>query len=67
LSHCQLGNIKDAFKDINYAIELEPSLIDAYWHRHLLNVLLNRRHQAVEDLNMLLQLKKSHVPALKSR
>jgi len=63
----QLGKIKDAFRDINFAILLEPNLVDAYWHRHLLNVQLNRLHQAVEDLNKVIHLKKSHVSALKSR
>ena len=63
----QLGNVPAAVDDINQSLELEPSLIDAYWQRHLVNVLLNRRRQALEDLNMLLHLNKSHVRALKSR
>lgn len=63
----QLGNVQQAMADIDKAIELEPGLVDAYWQRHLVNVLLNRIQLAVDDLNTLLQLKKSHVAALKSR
>ena len=29
------GELKNALDDLNRAIELEPRLLDAYWHRHL--------------------------------
>jgi len=59
--------ISSALNDINAAINHEPLYIDAYWQRHLVNVLLSRQQQAVDDLDALLCLKKDHVPALKSR
>jgi len=59
--------INAALNDINAAISQEPLYADAYWQRHLVNVVLNRQHQAVDDLDALLCLKKDHVPALKSR
>jgi len=59
--------ISSAYSDISEAISREPCYVDAYWQRHLVNVLLNRHQQAVDDLNVLLQMKERHVPALKSR
>jgi len=60
--------ISSAYSDISEAIIREPCYVDAYWQRHLVNVLLNRHQQAVDDLNvLLLQMKERHVPALKSR
>ena len=59
--------ISAALSDISAAIDLEPLYVDAYWQRHLVNVSLNRPQQAIDDLNLLLQLKQDHVSALKSR
>jgi len=59
--------INAALNDINAAISQEPLYVDAYWQRHLVSVLLSRHRRAIDDLNLLLQLKKDHVPALKSR
>ena len=63
----QLGNIKAAYEDLSSAIVREPCLADAYWQRHLVNIVLSRPSQAINDLNLLLKLNKSHVSALKSR
>lgn len=53
--------------DLNEAIDLEPQLLDAYWHRHLILALLNRKQLAVDDLDFILQQNKMHTAAYKSR
>ncbi|KAL3878456.1 hypothetical protein ACJMK2_030805 [Sinanodonta woodiana] len=64
--HRKLGYIKKAEKDLNKAIELEPMLIDAYWHRHLLFVLQDKKAQALEDLTFILKHSKQHSGAYRS-
>ena len=41
--------------------------MDAYWHRHLLFLLKEKPTKALEDLNAILKINKSHVGAYRSR
>ena len=63
----QLGKLKMAWDDLNQAILLEPMLLDAYWHRHLLYLLRNKSMKALHDLNSILKINKEHVGAYRSR
>lgn len=62
-----MGKISNAWDDLNLAIELEPQMLDAYWHRHLLYLLKDKPLKALEDLNIILRINKDHVGAYKSR
>ncbi|PIK51547.1 hypothetical protein BSL78_11574, partial [Apostichopus japonicus] len=46
----KMGKISNAWDDLNLAIELEPQMLDAYWHRHLLYLLKDKPLKALEDL-----------------
>ena len=48
------------------AIELEPLLLDAYWHRHLLFILQDKKKEALEDLTFILKHTKTHAGAYRS-
>ena len=48
------------------AIELEPLLLDAYWHRHLLYVLQDKKKDALDDLQFILKHTKTHSGAYRS-
>lgn len=63
----KLGKIKYALDDLNAVIDLEPQLLDAYWHRHLILSLLNRKQLAIDDLTFILQHNKKHSSAYKAR
>ncbi|XP_071949677.1 uncharacterized protein [Antedon mediterranea] len=63
----KLGDLKLSWQDLNQAIELEPQLMDAYWHRHLLYLLRKKPTKALEDLNIILKMNKDHIGAYKSR
>ncbi|XP_070553805.1 uncharacterized protein [Ptychodera flava] len=63
----KIGNLKGAWEDLDSAIELEPQLLDAYWHRHLLFLLKNNKRKALDDLNVVLKLNKQHAGAYRSR
>ncbi|XP_038063059.1 uncharacterized protein LOC119733763 isoform X2 [Patiria miniata] len=63
----KLGKLKQAWDDLNQAILLEPLLLDAYWHRHLLFLLRRKQTKALEDLNTILKINKEHVGAYRSR
>ncbi|XP_064636762.1 uncharacterized protein LOC135493378 isoform X2 [Lineus longissimus] len=63
----KIGKLCLALSDLNRAIEMEPMLLDAYWHRHLLYLLQDKRKSALEDLNFLLKHNKSHAGAYRSR
>ena len=63
----KLGRIQPALTDLSRAVELEPTLVDAYWHRHLVHLLLNRKQQAMDDLNLVVKYNKTHSQAYKSR
>ena len=63
----QLGKIGLAKADLDAAIELEPLMLKAYWHRHLILLLQNRKQQALDDLGFILKHKRDHAEAYKSR
>ncbi|XP_053567312.1 tetratricopeptide repeat protein 6 [Bombina bombina] len=63
----KLGNINPALQDLSMAIELQPDLVDAYWHRHLIYLLQGKSNEALDDLNIIIKLKKSHADAYLSK
>ncbi|XP_007891557.2 uncharacterized protein LOC103178545 [Callorhinchus milii] len=63
----KLGELKLAMDDLNKAIEMEPKLLDAYWHRHLIFVLQLKVPNALEDLNYVLKNNKIHADAYRSK
>lgn len=54
-------------KDLDQAIGLEDRYVDAYWHRHLIYLVTNETDKALEDLNFILKVNKSHAGAYFSR
>ncbi|WAR00024.1 TTC6-like protein [Mya arenaria] len=62
----KIGYLKAAETDLSKAIQLEPLLLDAYWHRHLLLVLQDRKKEALEDLTFILKHTKNHSGAYRS-
>ncbi|CAH1776552.1 unnamed protein product [Owenia fusiformis] len=63
----KLGLLKKSQIDLDLAIDMEPLLIDAYWHRHMLYILQNNDDKALEDLQMILKHHKTHSGAYRSR
>ena len=63
----KLGRIEAAMSDLTRAIDMEPSMLDAYWHRHLIHLLLNRKQHAMDDLSIIIKINKNHAEAYKSR
>lgn len=63
----KLGRLREAKADLDKAIELAPTLSDAYWHRHLLFLLQSNEQSALEDLTCLLKHNKNHYGAYRSR
>ncbi|XP_064920077.1 tetratricopeptide repeat protein 6 isoform X2 [Columba livia] len=49
----KLGKLKSAMDDLEKAISLEPLLLDAYWHRHLIYLFQDRISAALNDLNFI--------------
>nr|XP_009917822.1 PREDICTED: uncharacterized protein LOC104318312 [Haliaeetus albicilla] len=49
----KLGKLKSAMDDLDKAISLEPLLLDAYWHRHLIYLFQDRISAAFDDLNFI--------------
>ncbi|XP_049681960.1 tetratricopeptide repeat protein 6 [Accipiter gentilis] len=49
----KLGKLKSAMDDLEKAISLEPLLLDAYWHRHLIYLFQERISAAFDDLNFI--------------
>ncbi|KAJ7344967.1 hypothetical protein JRQ81_000917 [Phrynocephalus forsythii] len=63
----KIGKMKAAMDDLEKAISLEPKLVNAYWHRHLLFLYHNKILQALEDLNFILKCNKNNADAYLSR
>ncbi|OPJ83192.1 tetratricopeptide repeat protein 6 isoform C [Patagioenas fasciata monilis] len=55
----KLGKLKSAMDDLEKAISLEPLLLDAYWHRHLIYLFQDRFSAALNDLNFITKWSKS--------
>ncbi|KAM6204870.1 tetratricopeptide repeat protein 6, partial [Sarcoramphus papa] len=49
----KLGKLKSAMDDLEKAISLEPLLLNAYWHRHLIYLFQDRISAALDDLNFI--------------
>ncbi|XP_063187863.1 tetratricopeptide repeat protein 6 [Chroicocephalus ridibundus] len=49
----KLGKLKSAMDDLEKAISLEPLLLNAYWHRHLIYLFQDRISAALDDLNFM--------------
>ncbi|XP_041358343.1 uncharacterized protein LOC121375146 isoform X3 [Gigantopelta aegis] len=62
----KVGEVKKALEDLNRAIDMEPLLLDAYWHRHLLYILQGKQQAAMDDLNFIVKKNKSHAGAYRS-
>jgi hypothetical protein len=63
----KLGFLKKALDDLNLAISMEANFVDAYWQRHLVYLVHDRKADALEDLNLILKLKRTHAGAYLSR
>jgi len=63
----KLGYLKKAWDDLNRSIELEPKLLDAYWHRHLLHLLQDNRKAALDDLSFIIKNSSTQARAFRSR
>ena len=63
----KVGELKKALDDLNRAIEVEPKLTDAYWHRHLVFLIQDNTRKALEDLNRITICNYNHTGAYRSR
>nr|XP_034964906.1 tetratricopeptide repeat protein 6 isoform X2 [Zootoca vivipara] len=63
----KIGKMKAAMDDLEKAISLEPMLVNAYWHRHLIFVYQNKMLPALEDLNFIIKCNKNNADAYLSR
>ncbi|XP_030308343.1 tetratricopeptide repeat protein 6 [Calypte anna] len=57
----KLGKLKSAMDDLEKAISLEPQLLNAYWHRHLIYLFQERISDALDDLNFIVKWSKNKV------
>ncbi|XP_078263288.1 uncharacterized protein ttc6 isoform X2 [Rhinoraja longicauda] len=63
----KLAQLQLALEDLNEAIKLEPLLLNAYWHRHLIYLLQMKTAEALDDLNFILKHNKNHADAYISK
>ncbi|XP_055496523.1 uncharacterized protein ttc6 isoform X4 [Leucoraja erinacea] len=63
----KLAQLQLAMADLNQAIKLEPMLLNAYWHRHLIYLLQMKTSEALDDLNYILKHNKNHADAYTSK
>ncbi|XP_040528610.1 tetratricopeptide repeat protein 6 isoform X1 [Gallus gallus] len=63
----KLGKLKSAMDDLEKAISLEPLLLDAYWHRHLIYLFQDKFSAALDDLNFITKWKKNKADAYLSK
>ncbi|KAG9464523.1 hypothetical protein GDO78_019836, partial [Eleutherodactylus coqui] len=63
----KLGNLALALQDLDLVIGLEPQLLDAYWHRHLIYLLQGKTSEALDDLNFIIKYNKAHADAYLSK
>ncbi|XP_074959502.1 tetratricopeptide repeat protein 6 isoform X3 [Phalacrocorax aristotelis] len=59
----KLGKLKSAMDDLEKAISLEPLLLNAYWHRHLIYLFQDRISAALVDLNFITKWSKNKADA----
>ncbi|XP_073495033.1 tetratricopeptide repeat protein 6 isoform X2 [Phyllobates terribilis] len=63
----KIGNLTPALQDFDLVIKLEPQLLDAYWHRHLIYLLQGKTSEALDDLNFIIKYNKTHADAYLSK
>ncbi|XP_054683760.1 tetratricopeptide repeat protein 6 isoform X1 [Grus americana] len=63
----KLGKLKSAMDDLEKAISLEPLLLNAYWHRHLIYLFQDRISAALDDLNFITKWNKNKADTYLSR
>ncbi|XP_073410285.1 tetratricopeptide repeat protein 6 isoform X2 [Dendrobates tinctorius] len=63
----KIGNLTPALQDLDLVIKLEPQLLDAYWHRHLIYLLQGKTSEALDDLNFIIKYNKTHADAYLSK
>nr|XP_042714425.1 tetratricopeptide repeat protein 6 isoform X3 [Chrysemys picta bellii] len=63
----KLGKLKSAMDDLEKAISLEPLLLNAYWHRHLIYLFQEKNQAALDDLNFIIKWNKNNVDAYLSK
>ncbi|XP_031449081.1 tetratricopeptide repeat protein 6 [Phasianus colchicus] len=63
----KLGKLKSAMDDLEKAISLEPLLLDAYWHRHLIYLFQDKFSAALNDLNFITKWNKNKADAYLSK
>ncbi|XP_021257944.1 tetratricopeptide repeat protein 6 isoform X3 [Numida meleagris] len=63
----KLGKLKSAMDDLEKAISLEPLLLDAYWHRHLIYLFQDKFSAALRDLNFITKWNKNKADAYLSK
>ncbi|XP_053884264.1 tetratricopeptide repeat protein 6 isoform X2 [Malaclemys terrapin pileata] len=63
----KLGKLKSAMDDLEKAISLEPLLLNAYWHRHLIYLFQEKNQAALDDLNFIIKWNKNNADAYLSK
>uniref|UniRef100_A0A8C2U8Q2 Tetratricopeptide repeat domain 6 n=1 Tax=Coturnix japonica TaxID=93934 RepID=A0A8C2U8Q2_COTJA len=64
----KLGKLKSAMDDLEkVSLILEPQLLDAYWHRHLIYLFQDNFSAALDDLNFITESNKNKVDAYLSK
>nr|XP_025037743.1 tetratricopeptide repeat protein 6 isoform X1 [Pelodiscus sinensis]XP_025037744.1 tetratricopeptide repeat protein 6 isoform X1 [Pelodiscus sinensis]XP_025037745.1 tetratricopeptide repeat protein 6 isoform X2 [Pelodiscus sinensis] len=63
----KLGKLKSAMDDLENAISLEPLLLNAYWHRHLIYLFQEKNQAALDDLNFIIKWNKNNADAYLSK
>ncbi|XP_067388344.1 tetratricopeptide repeat protein 6 [Emydura macquarii macquarii] len=63
----KLGKLKSAMDDLEKAISLEPLLLNAYWHRHLIYLFQEKNQAALDDLNFIIKWNKNNAEAYLSK
>lgn len=49
-----------ALEDLDRASEIEPNFVDAFWQRHLVFLTQNKKNEALQDLQVVLKLNRTH-------
>ncbi|XP_074853635.1 tetratricopeptide repeat protein 6 [Carettochelys insculpta] len=63
----KIGKLKSAMDDLEKAISLEPLLLNAYWHRHLIFLIQEKNQAALDDLNFIIKWNKNNADAYLSK
>ncbi|XP_053528490.1 tetratricopeptide repeat protein 6 isoform X3 [Artibeus jamaicensis] len=63
----KLGKLQSAMNDLQKAILLEPLLLNAFWHRHLIYLFQDKINEALDDLNYISKYNKNNAEAYLSK